>query len=415
MEDLRTDEILMEKVKKMTTEGKIDAVVQEIAKYLDQSNEENYIDRLENILETISSVIGGKTVIRFLLENSIINIPTLLQNLSKRDNLLRYSILLQLKTIVEEESDFFLPHSVELLESVDPNVREAFLQLMLFIVGGDKELDDEKLLELIASKLVDDRDFVIEKAIQTLKAVGKKNPSIITRILKKYTQECSENKELKERIDDILKSIVTVEKIEEIVEEEEPKPEKPVEELIEKEKELESKEIELKEKEKELENKEVELEVKEILSSFDLTQTEKEKQLKEKEFELKEKEIELKEKEKKIELEEKIDKQILPKKLIKKEAAIIEKEIELKKKDLEIKKKKLELEEKEKELDAIEIMEKQKALKIKEELIQREKKLEQVEIDLKKKAIEEKEKKIIEEEAKRMKEKMTETEKKEIK
>jgi len=413
MANVNNDKDLMEKIKKMTTEGKIDAVVEKIANYLSQSDEENSIERLEYVLETISSIMGGRTVIRFLIENSIIDIPTVLQNLSKRDNLLRYSVLLNLKTIVEEESDLFLPYSVELLGSEDPNVREALLQLLIFIVGGEKEIEDEPLLELIASKLVDDRDFVIEKAIQTLKAIGKKNPSIITRILKKFTKECSENEDLKKSIDDILRSIVTVEKIEEIVEEEESKIEKPIEELVEKEKELETKEIELKEKEKELENKAVELEVKEILSSFDLAQNEKEKQLKEKEIELKEKELELKEKEKKIELEEKIDKQTLPKKLIKEEAAILDKEIELKKKELEFKKKKLELEEKEKKLEAIEIIEKQKVLKIKEELIQREKQLEQVEIDLKKKSLEEKERKIMEDEAKRIKEKKTELEKKE--
>ena len=415
MMDVSNDKDLMETIKKMTTEGKIDAVVEKIANYLSQSDEENYIERLENVLETISSVMGGRTVIRFLIENSIINISTMLQNLSKRDNLLRYSVLLNLKTIVEEESDLFLPYSIELLESEDPNVREALLQLLIFIVGGEKEIEDETLLELIASKLVDDRDYVIEKAVQTLKAIGKKNPSIITRILKKYTKECSENEDLKKRIDDILKSIVSVDRIEEMVEEEESKIEKPAEELVEKEKELETKEIELKEREKELENKEVEFEVKEILSSFDLAQTEKEKQLKEKEIELEEKELELKEKEIKIELEEKSDKQSLPKKLIKKEAAITDKEIELKKKELEFKKKKLELEEKEKELEAIEIIEKQRALKIKEELIQREKELEEVEIDLKKKSLEEKERKIMEDEAKRIREKIAELEKKEKK
>ncbi|TFG25915.1 MAG: hypothetical protein EU532_11130 [Promethearchaeota archaeon] len=412
MEDVRNDDDIMQTIRKMTSEGKIDAVVEKIADYLNQSNEENYIERLENVLETVSTLMGGRTVIRFLIENSIIDIPTLLENLSKKDSLLRYSFLLLLKDMCENEEDLFLPHSEELLTSEDPNVREAFLQLLIFIAGGEREIEDEILIELIASRLVDDKDFVIEKAVQTLKTIGKKNPSLITKTLKKYTKECSENEELKKNVDEILKSIVTVEKIEEIVEEEESKTEPVAQELVEKEKKLEYKEIELNEKEKKLEDKEAELEVKEILSSFDLTQIEKEKQLKEKEIELEEKEIELKEKEMKLDLKGKAEKVELPKKLVKEEKEILDKEIELKKKDLEIKKKKLELEEKQKDLEAIEIIEKQKTLKIKEELIQKERDLEEVEIELKKKSIEEKERKIMEDEAKRIREKIRELEKK---
>ena len=410
MADIENDEDLMEKIRVMTTEGKIDAVVDEIATYLNLSNEENYFERLENILETVSSVQGGRTVIRFLIEHSIIDIPTLLQNLSKRDSLLRYSFLLLLKGMCENEEDLFLPHSEELLESDDPNVREAFLQLLIFIAGGEKAIDAEQIIEIIVSKLNDDKEFVVEKASQALKAIGKQSPSLVTRVLKEFSKSCSENEYLIKNIDNVLKSIVSVEKIEEIVEEEESKVEKPVEELVEKEKELESKEIELKVKEKELEDKEVELEIKEILSDFDLKKMEKEKQLKEKEIELTEKEIKLKEKEIKLELDEKMDLDELPKDLVKEEVEILDKELELKKKDLEIQKKKLEIEEKEKELEEIEIIEKEKALKIKEDLIQKEKELDQVEIELKKKNLEEKERKIKDDEAKRIKERLNDEE-----
>lgn len=408
MNEVEDDTRLMEKIKDMITEGKIDTVVDKIAIYLNLSTEENYIERLENIFETVSLAQGGRTVIRFLIEHLVIDVPSLLENLSKKDSLLRYSFLLLLREIAENEPDLLIPYSNDLLNSEDPNVREAFLQLIIFIAGGDKGIEDESILEIITSKLSDEKDFVVEKAIQALKTIGNKSPSLVTRVLKEFSKKCSENDELIKNIDSILKAIVTVEKIEEIVETEESKMEKPVEELVEKEKELESKEIELKVKEKELKDKEVELEIKEILSDFDLKKIEKEKQLTEKEIELTEKEIELKEKEKeiKLELEEKMDKDELPKDLVREEVEILDKELELKKKDLEIKKKKLEIEEKEKELEEIKIIEKEKTLKIKEELIQKEKELDQVEIELKKKTIEEKERKIKEDEAKRIKERL---------
>jgi len=412
MTEIENNGELMENIKEMIKEGKIDAAVDIIGNYLNLSTEENYIQRLENIIEIVSPLHGGKTVIRFLIENLIIDIPSLLENLSKRDNLLRYSFLLSLKSIVEEESDLFLPHSKELLKSEDPNVREALLQLLLFIAGGEKGIEEESLIESISEKLTDDKDYVIEKAIQTLKAIGKKNPSIITRVLKKYIKECSENEDLKKNIDEILKSIISLDKIEEIVEEES-KIDKITEEVVEKEKILADKEIELKEKEKELENKETELEIKEILSDFDESTIEKEKQLKEKEIELQVKEVELKEKELKLELEGQIEKDEEPEDFAKEKIEILDKELELKKKDLELKKKKLELEEEEKALEEIEIREKEKVLQKKKEIIEKEKELAQVELEIKEKQIQEKEQQILEQEIKRVEKKLDEIEEKE--
>ena len=412
MTEIENNGEFMENIKEMIKKGKIDAAVDIIGNYLNLSIEENYIQRLENIIEIVSPLHGGKTVIRFLIENLIIDIPSLLENLSKRDNLLRYSFLFSLKSIVEEESDLFLPHSKELLKSEDPNVREALLQLLLFIAGGEKGIEEESLIESISEKLTDDKDYVIKKTIQTLKAIGKKNPSIITRVLKKYIKECSENEDLKKRIDEILKSIVSLDKIEQIVEEES-KIDKITEEVVEKEKILADKEIELKEKEKELENKETELEIKEILSDFDVSTIEKEKQLKEKEIELQVKEVELKEKELKLELKGKIEKDEEPDDFAKEKIEILDKELELKKKDLELKKKKLELEEEEKALEEIEIREKEKVLQKKKEIIEKEKELAQVELEIKEKQIQEKEQQILEQEIKRIEKKLDETEEKE--
>ncbi len=401
MTEIENDDELMEKIKETIKEGKFDAAVDIIGNYLNLSTEENYIQRLDNIIEIVIPLHGCKTVFRFLIENLIIDIPSLLENISKRDNLLRYSFLLHLKPLVEEESDLFLPYSKELLKSEDPNVREALLQLLIFIAGSEKGIEEELLIESISEKLTDDKDYVIEKAIQTLKAIGKKNPSIITKVLKKYVKECSENEDLKKSIDEILKSIVSLDKIEEIIEEEE---------VEEKEKILADKEIELHEKEKELEIKETVLEIKEILSDFDVDKIEKEKQLNEKEIELQVKEVELKEKELRLELEGQIEKEEEPEDFTKEKIEILDKELELKKKDLELKKKKLELEEEEKALEEIKLREKEKVLQKKKEIIEKEKELAQVEIEIKEKQIQEKEQQILGQEIKRVEKKLDEIE-----
>ncbi len=399
---------IMEEIGSIVNEGKIDDAVKIIAKYLNLSTEENYIDRLENVIEKLSSLVGGRVVIRFLIENLIIDIPSLLENLSKKDSLLRYSFLLLLKNICENESDLFLPYSENLLNSEDPNVKEADLQLLIFMAGGEKKIDQESLIKVIALKLTDEKDFVVQKAIQALKAIGKEAPSIVTRVITEHVKENSDDLELKKIGDRIIKSIVSVEKLEEIVEEEvyEQKPikeegmiegealktvidkdlKKEEEEIKEKERELIIEDMELKKQKFELEMKEKELVKKEII--------EKEKVLK-----IKEKLIE------KLTLEKAIDKD-----LIKEEKEMKEKERVLIKKDLELKKKKLELDVKEKELVKKEIIEKEKALKIKEELIEKDSKLAElakVELELKKKKIKDKEKQIIEEEAKRVEEKLT--------
>ena len=399
MEENEKDLIEINSIKEFVKDSRIDDAVKLIALYLNDSTEENYIDRIENIIELLLSLHGGRIVLRFLIENLVIDVPSLLENLSKKDSVLRYTFLLLLKTICENEGDLFLPYSEDLLNSDDPNVREADLQLLIYMAGGDNTIDNESLIRTISLKLTDDKDFVVQKAIQTLKAIGEKSPSTVTKILTEYVKENSQisnNEELKKSVDGIIKSFVTIEKIEEIVEATEEKKdidlEKEESEIIDKELELKKKELEIKKKKLELVEKEKILEEKTI--------KEKEKVLKLKE--------ELLEEETKLSKEEilvaKVPIKKIPKKLKKEAIEIRDKEFELQKKDLEIKKKKLELEEKEKELEEREIIEKEKTLKIKEELIEKEKALSQVELELKQKIIEQKEQKILEEEAKRVSE-----------
>jgi hypothetical protein len=376
------------KIRDFVKDGRIDDAVDIIALYLGDSTQANYLDRLEDIIELLLSLHGGRTVLRFLIERMIIDIPSLLENLSKRDSVLRYSFLLLLKPLCENECDLFLPHTEELLKSDDPNVREAILQLIIFVAGSEADVEDESLINEISLTLADDKEFVVEKAVQALILIGEKHPLMVTKAVKNRAKDYPDDEELKTAVDSVLKSIVTVEKIDEIVEE------SPTEgEIIEKEEtEITDKKLELKKKEIEIKKKKIELE-------------EKEKELAKKLILEKEKTLKLKEEMLEQEKIAPSGEDIIPKKakkqLKKEESDIIDKELELKKKDLEIKKKKIELEMKERAIEEMEIEEKEKALKIKEELIEKESELSQAEIELRQKIIKEKEQKIIEREIKR--------------
>ncbi|NVM34676.1 MAG: hypothetical protein HWN81_03710 [Candidatus Lokiarchaeota archaeon] len=412
MNDDKIEPIEISQIKDFVNDGRFDDAVQIIALYIGDATEEKYLDRLEDIIETLLTLHGGRTVLRFLIENLIIDIPSLLESLSKKDSVLRYTFLLLLKTICEKECDLFLPYSEDLLNSEDPNVREAALQLLIYMAGGEATIDDEVLIKVVLIRLSDDKEFIIEKAIQVLKAIGQRSPRLITKILTEYAKEISdipENEDIKESIDQILKSIVSVDKIEAIVEEEIIKKETSEDEIEKLElRQEEKKEISLEKEESEILNKEFELKKKELeIKKRKLELVEKEKEIEEKVIQKKEEVLKLKEEilEKESEIGDQPEKKI-PKKLKKKEEEIKDKEIELKKKDLEIKKKKLEIEEKEKELEEKEILEREKTLKLKEELMEKEKELSQVELELKQKSIEQKEQKIKDDERKRVEEEL---------
>ncbi len=399
MNDTEKEAVEILQIKDFVKDGRFDDAVNIIALYIGDANDKEFLDRLENVIETLLTLHGGRTVLRFLIENLVIDIPSLLEHLSKRDPVLRFTFLLLLKTICEKECDLFIPYSENLVNSDDPNVREAALQLLIYMAGGEAMIEDESLIKSILLKLSDEKDFVIEKALQTLKIIGIKSPKLMTNLLTDYAKEIAdvpESEKIKDLIDEILKSIVSVDKIEEIVEEEiESSEAGEKKEFIDKEEsEILEKEFELKKKELEIKKKKLELQ-------------EKEKEIEEKVIQKKEEVLKLKEEilEKESEFGDDKEKKI-PKKLKKKEEEMIDKEIELKKKDLEIKKKQLALEEKEKELEEKEIIEREKTLKIKEELIEKEKALSQVELELKQKSIEQKEQKIKNDEMKRVEEEL---------
>jgi len=57
------------KIKDFVNDNRIDDAVKIIALYLGDSNQDNYLNRLENILELLLSLHGGRIVLRFLISS----------------------------------------------------------------------------------------------------------------------------------------------------------------------------------------------------------------------------------------------------------------------------------------------------------------------------------------------------------
>ncbi len=446
MMEANSDSILMERIKTLVKEGKIEESGRACASYLNQTTSENFLSRLENIIEALSAIVGGKNVIKYLIKNLVIDVPSLLENLSKKDSVLRYSFLFLLKAVCEEEIDLFLPYSVDLLNSPDPNVREADLQLLMFMAGGQKKIEDITIIQTIKKKLADEKDFVVQKAIQALKLIGKNSPNIVTNILKEYAKEVPENENVKKAIDSIFKTLVSVDTVKEIeVKKVDEAPIKKEEIPIKKEaepkkveeipikKEAESKKVEELAIRKDLEPRIIEEPNKLYIEIMDVIN-----QLKLKEIEIKNKEIALKEiafklKQNAVSLGLKPDEfavefiskkdlsypqvhadvKARPAEIVEIETALKQTEIDLKKKELEIdeialklKKAALEVEMKPvpqvKELKLVEPIVREKPTlaiqTLETKAVDVEKELKNKELELKKKQLEEKEKELKEKE-----------------
>ncbi len=316
----------MEKILELIKEEKFQSAVEAIYEYLDEEHKD-YINRLEILIEKLSHIAKkGAVVIRTI-------IPKLLKNLEIKDDVLRYAFVLALKPICELEYEIILPFAKELLKSENPNVKEGMLQLINFIANVYK-IEDKDLIKLILEKLSDEQEFVQTKAIQTLKSIGKNNPTNLEEVILDACKLADDN--FKEKCDNVLKSLTFVKDLEE----------KDIEkrELAAKEKVLEEREIEIKKEELEFKEKELEDKEKALLDKVvDDELEQKEKILADKERELKGKELELEEKSLEVK-EELLEKK---KELVEKEKELSHAELDLK--EEELKEKEHEVREKEKQ------------------------------------------------------------------
>lgn len=287
-------------------QGKIDEAANKVKERLNKNWEnEDYDEILINNLSNLSS----KSV-DFIKEI----FPSLLKLIRINADVLRYSLILSLKPIVETYPDLLVGYAKEYLEDKSPNARESILQLLEFAASKNPE-SIKPFISIVIKLLADEKDFVQKKAIDLLKVEGKKFEDEIEKSSIEFLKTV-QNEEVKKNVEELLKKLIDIKKLEQenvtMIEIETAK-----KILDEKEKEIAQVELKIKEEA---------IKKKEELISLQKESTDKDKELIQKELELKEKEQLLKEKELKL-----------------KEAALAVKEKEIEHAEIELVKKELEI------------------------------------------------------------------------
>jgi len=253
-------------IKEMLNEDKINLAIDFIKSKLTEKNNEDFI---ENLINNLSHFELKTELITKVLFSDLIKLLNFL-----KDDVLRYSLLLVLKSTVEKEPDLLVNLASDYLRSENPNAREGILVLLIYSANKNPEKFKsfiEEGIELLADK----EDFVQKKAVDFLSTLGKKyyieiEKALIEKLETNPKEQFKENGEL------VLKKMIDLKNLQE-------------EEL--KKKKIESIKKELDKKETEIAEVEIEI-TKETLKK-----KEKEQELKEKEKELIKKEQEIKEKE----------------------------------------------------------------------------------------------------------------------
>jgi len=283
--------------------------------------------------------------------------PSLLKLIGMDNDVLRYSLVLSLKSLCRSHPDLIIPFAKENLSSENGNSRESMLQLLSFAASSSPELLHSFIEDaIVINMLADKEDFVQKKAVEFLKVLGKKYALDIEKKIIEQIKS-STNQVLKENGEILLKSLVDIQKLET----------------------------------DELEKKELEVKVKVL--------QDKEKQVTEEEVKIKEEEIRKREEIVNI----KKGKEEIDEALINKEKELIEKERILKQKELKLKEAALLVEEKEREIEEEKIRHKAEQLEKEIEITRKRAELDKVKKELAIKELEKETEEIIKEEEERVK------------
>jgi HEAT repeat protein len=200
----------------------------------DQNVREVLINNLSKIYDKNPAII--KTLI-----------PKILDNLNEEDDLLRYSMVLAMKPICDQDPNLILPFYHDFIKDNDANKRESIIRLVGFIAREHPDAVKEYIPDLI-SALADEKEFVQDQAVETLKILGRTASRELEPKMLAFLGPVT-NVDIKKKGETVLKSFVQVATLEK-------------EQLETKEINAKSKELEM--KQKELEKKEQELKAKEL-------------------------------------------------------------------------------------------------------------------------------------------------------
>ena len=174
----------MEEIFDLLEIDKTQAAIDIILERLGLDGNDEFVEVLINNLNRINAEHSGviKTIYAQLLK--LIGID---------NDVLRYSLVLSLKTVIEQDPLLIIPFAKEYLISENANARESILQLLAFVANTHPN-DAKSLLESAIPLLADKEDFVQKKTIEFLKILGKhSNLDVEERILEFLKTTTEEN------------------------------------------------------------------------------------------------------------------------------------------------------------------------------------------------------------------------------
>ena len=316
----------MEEIFTLLEEDKTQEAIDRILERLGMEGNDEFVEKLIHSLNRINAEYTG--VIKAIYAQ-------LLKLIGIENDVLRYSLVLSLKTLFEQDPLLIIPFAKEYLSSENANTRESIVQLLAFAANAHPN-ETKSLLDSVIPLLADEKDFVQNKTIEFLKTLGKHcNLEVEERIME-FLKSTTDEK-THENAETVLKGFVSVKHLES--EELEKKHlEIQIKVLDKKEKDVTEEEVKL--KQEEIKKREEEVAHQKERKEQDELYDQKKKELEEKEQALREKEIALKEARLKVEEKEKE----IQEEIIKQKAEMLEQEMEINKKRIELEKAEKELE-----------------------------------------------------------------------
>ncbi|MHA1718442.1 MAG: hypothetical protein ACTSXK_02880 [Promethearchaeota archaeon] len=184
----------MEKIFELLDEKNFDAAISLIKENLSK-RDQNFIEDLVPSLNIItsSSIEVVEAIMTSLL--GILNID---------DDVIRYSIILSLRSFVIEHKELIFPYIEDYLKYGTPKKREGMLLLVKYIADTDPKAL-KPYYKLLAYELSDSVDYIRKKAIEILQAIGKVDRHEIEACIFDYLKAEQEESAKKKADEELLK------------------------------------------------------------------------------------------------------------------------------------------------------------------------------------------------------------------
>ena len=181
------------------TQKAIDIILERLV--VDEKDE--FVEILINNLNRINAEHSG--VIKAIYAH-------LLKLIGIENDVLRYSLVLSLKTVIEQDPLLIIPFAKENLVSENANTRESIVQLLAFVANTHPN-DAKSLLESVIPLLSDKEDFVQKKTMEFLKTLGKHCSLDVEERILEFLKNTTDEK-THENAETVLKKLVSIKNLE---------------------------------------------------------------------------------------------------------------------------------------------------------------------------------------------------------